>query len=987
MAKYRIGLDVGSTTLKCVVLNENSDIIYKDYKRHYSQIVSKVTEMLEDVMTNTSDSGDTALCISGSAGMGLAENVGISFIQEVYATRVSVRQLLGDVNTVIEIGGEDAKILFLEGGGNGLEVRMNGTCAGGTGAFIDQMATLLGITPESMNELASQHEKIYTIASRCGVFAKSDIQPLLNQGARKPDIAASIFSAVVNQTVAGLAQGREIDGNVVYLGGPLTFMPELRKSFDEMLNIKGICPENSLYYVALGSAYSLTSDVTAKSEPLSEIIRKVNGYKARDDYKTCPPLFENERDYESFKARHAKARVGTKEISADEATDICIGIDAGSTTVKGVAIDGGGNIVYSEYMPNSGNPVPIVKGFIENIYAKFPNAKIISSAVTGYGEDIIQNAFGVDFGLVETIAHFTAAKRFMPNVNFIIDIGGQDIKCFKIRNGAIDNIFLNEACSSGCGSFLQTFAGALSYPIDDFAKLGLFADKPVDLGSRCTVFMNSSVKQAQKDGASIENISAGLSLSVVKNALYKVIRVSSADDLGDNIVVQGGTFLNDAVLRAFEMEIGKDVVRPNIAGLMGAYGAAIYSLEKYQNNKFNTSFIVKSALDSFEHTVRAINCNGCPNNCCLTVNTFSGGKRFIGGNRCEKPVTGKDTSSENHLNMYEFKRKLLGKYQNTKIDGAYINKTIGIPVGLNMFEMLPFWHAFFGSLGYKVVTSPESARELYLSGQHTIPSDTACYPAKLIHGHIDALIKSGVKTIFYPCMTYNFDEKLGDNHYNCPVVAYYPEVIGANVNELGAITFIGDYIGPHRRKDFPAHIRRILNDRLGENFKLGDVKKASDAAFAEYESFMNEIRQCGVDYMEKATASNQPIIVLAGRPYHIDPEISHGIDKLICSLGAVVVTEEAVSPLVDKFPTYVLNQWTYHSRLYAAGQYIAQSDNKHMNLVQLVSFGCGVDAVTTDEVRRILEKEGRIYTQIKIDEITNQGAVKIRLRSLFAALS
>jgi len=985
MARYRIGLDVGSTTLKCVVLDENSSIIYKDYKRHYSQIVSKVTEMLEDLKANTADSNDVALCISGSAGMGLAENVGISFIQEVYATRVSVRQLLGDVNTVIEIGGEDAKILFLEGeGDNALEVRMNGTCAGGTGAFIDQMATLLGITPESMNELASQHEKIYTIASRCGVFAKSDIQPLLNQGARKPDIAASIFSAVVNQTVAGLAQGRTIDGSVVYLGGPLTFMPELRKSFDEMLDIKGICPENSLYYVALGSAFSLLNDADSKSESLSEIIHKVNGYKASDDYKTCPALFESETDYETFKSRHAKAKVGTRNVDSSDKIDISIGIDAGSTTVKCVAIDFSGKIVYSEYKSNSGNPVPIVKGFIENIYAKYPKAKIISSAVTGYGEDIIQNAFGVDFGLVETIAHFTAAKRFMPNVNFIIDIGGQDIKCFKIRNGAIDNIFLNEACSSGCGSFLQTFAGALSYPIDSFAKLGLFADKPVDLGSRCTVFMNSSVKQAQKDGASIENISAGLSLSVVKNALYKVIRVSSADDLGDNIVVQGGTFLNDAVLRAFESEIGKDVVRPNIAGLMGAYGAAIYSLEKYKKNRFESTFIEKSALEIFEHTVRAITCGGCPNNCCLTVNTFSGGKRFIGGNRCEKPITGENTDEENHLNMYEFKRKLLAGYQNTEITDG---KTIGIPVGLNMFEMLPFWHAFFNSLGYKVVTSPESTRELYLSGQHTIPSDTACYPAKLIHGHIDALIKLGVKSIFYPCMTYNFDENLGDNHYNCPVVAYYPEVIGANVNELGAVTFIGDYIGPHRRKDFSAHICRILNDRLGEDFKIKEVKKASDAAFAEYESFMGKIRQCGIDYISKATAAGLPIIVLAGRPYHIDPEISHGIDKLICSLGAAVVTEEAVSNLVDKFPTYVLNQWTYHSRLYAAGQYITQSGNKQMNLVQLVSFGCGVDAVTTDEVRRILENDGRIYTQIKIDEITNQGAVKIRLRSLFAALS
>lgn len=989
MVKFRIGLDVGSTTLKCVILDENSNILYKDYKRHYSQIVSKVTEMLTDVKNIIGNENNVSVCISGSAGMGLAENVGISFVQEVYATRISVNRLLPGSDTVIEIGGEDAKILFLGDSNGSLEVRMNGTCAGGTGAFIDQMATLLNITPDMMNELASQHEKIYTIASRCGVFAKSDIQPLLNQGARKTDIAASIFSAVVNQTVAGLAQGRAIEGNIVYLGGPLTFMPELRKSFDSMLNIKGTCPENSLYFVALGAAYSLGNN--SDTDSLSNIIHKVNNYKAHDDYKTCEPLFKSEDEYETFKKRHEKATVGTREISSDDSIDVCVGIDAGSTTVKGVVIDTDGKIVYSEYMPNSGNPVPIVKNFLQNIYEKYSNIKIVSSAVTGYGEDIIKNAFGVDFGLVETVAHFTAAKKLMPDVNFIIDIGGQDIKCFKIRNGTVDNIFLNEACSSGCGSFLQTFAGALSYSIEDFAKLGLFADRPVDLGSRCTVFMNSSVKQAQKDGASIENISAGLSVSVVKNALYKVIRAANADALGDNIVVQGGTFLNDAVLKAFEMEIQRDVIRPNISGLMGAYGAAIYSYEKYSKNKFTSSIIDKSGLDDFVHTVKAVTCGGCSNNCCLTVNTFAGGKKFIGGNRCEKPVTGKSDSDANYLNMYEFKRKLLSEYQNHGVNPAS-EKVIGIPMGLNMYEMLPFWSAFFDSLGYKVVTSPESTRELYLSGQHTIPSDTACYPAKLMHGHIDSLIKSGARVIFYPCMTFNFDENLGDNHYNCPVVAYYPEVIAANVNELGDISlrrgikFIGDYIGPHKRKEFPSHIMRILNERLNESFDLKSVKKASDNAFDEYEKYMKKVRDCGKDFMKQAEIQKLPIIVLAGRPYHADPEISHGIDKLICSLGAAVITEEAVSDLVEKFPTMVLNQWTYHSRLYACAEYIARSGSNMINLVQLVSFGCGVDAITTDECRRILEDEKRIYTQIKIDEITNQGAVKIRLRSLFAAL-
>lgn len=986
MIKFRIGLDVGSTTLKCVILDKNSNIIYKDYKRHYSQIVAKVTEMLEDVenIIGSANSENVSVCISGSAGMGLAENVGLSFIQEVYATKISVNRLIPDSDTVIELGGEDAKILFLGRNNEPLEVRMNGSCAGGTGAFIDQMATLLNISPDTMNDLASQHEKIYTVASRCGVFAKSDIQPLLNQGAKKSDIAASIFSAVVNQTVAGLAQGRSIDGNVVYLGGPLTFMPELRKSFDSILNTAGVCPENSLYFVALGAAYYL--DDNSAGDSLREIIHKVNKYRTHDDYKTCDPLFRNEAEYKDFKTRHAKANVETVEISESDVTDVCIGIDAGSTTVKCVVINTAGKIIYSEYMSNSGNPVPIVKNFLNNVYNKYPNIKIVSSAVTGYGEDIIKNAFGIDFGLVETVAHFTAAKKFMPNVDFIIDIGGQDIKCFKIRKEIIDNIFLNEACSSGCGSFLQTFAGALGYNIEDFANLGIFADKPVDLGSRCTVFMNSSVKQAQKDGASIENISAGLSISVVKNALYKVIRASSTDALGENIIVQGGTFLNDAVLRAFETEIQRNVIRPNISGLMGAYGAAIYSLDKYQNNSSAGNTISKIDLANFVHTVKAVNCGGCSNNCCLTVNTFSDGRKFIGGNRCEKPTTGKTKTEVDNLNMYEFKRKLLDQYQNTgeKLDSG---RVIGIPMGLNMYEMLPFWSAFFKSIGYKVVTSPESTRELYLAGQHTIPSDTACYPAKLIHGHIDALIKSGVKNIFYPCMTYNFDEKLGDNHYNCPVVAYYPEVISANVNELKNVTFIGDYIGLHRRKDFPAHIMRILNNHLGENFTLKQIKNASDCGFDEYAKYMKKVRDCGIDFLNRAKENNIPLIVLAGRPYHADPEISHGIDSLICSLGAAVITEEALSGLVSRFPTMVLNQWTYHSRLYACAEYIAKSGDNSVNLVQLVSFGCGVDAITTDECRRILEDSGRIYTQIKIDEITNQGAVKIRLRSLFAALN
>ncbi|MDD7647830.1 MAG: acyl-CoA dehydratase activase-related protein, partial [Ruminococcus bromii] len=610
--------------------------------------------------------------------------------------------------------------------------------------------------------------------------------------------------------------------------------------------------------------------------------------------------------------------------------------------------------------------------------------KIQAAASTGYGEEIIKNAFHADCGIVETIAHFTAASKFDPQVDFIIDIGGQDIKCFKIGNGVIDDIFLNEACSSGCGSFLQTFAGALGYSIEDFSKLGLFADRPVDLGSRCTVFMNSSVKQAQKDGASVENISAGLSISVVKNALYKVIRAVDSKAIGQEIVVQGGTFLNDAVLRAFEQEIGHDVVRPTIAGLMGAYGAALYAREKAcakGGELPQSTLLPKDALEVFTHSVKAITCRGCSNNCKLTVNTFSGGRKFISGNRCEKPVTGVK-SSETKYNMFEEKRKLLARYT-YKNTGKPV---IGIPMGLNMYELLPFWHKFFTTLGYDVMTSPASNRQLYLKGQHTIPSDTACFPAKLMHGHVEALLDAGVDAIFYPCMTYNLDEDLGDNHYNCPVVAYYPEVISSNIPKLKETVFIGDYVGLHRRRDFPGKMYEILRRHLKGDFTKQDVKKASDAAYAEYDLYMRAIRAIGDKFLKIAETQNKPVIVLSGRPYHVDPEINHGIDGLICDCGAVLVTEDAVSNKVEKFPTTVLNQWTYHSRLYAAAKYVADRDDKRLNLIQLVSFGCGVDAITTDEVRAILHRGGRIYTQLKIDEITNLGAVRIRLRSLFAAL-
>ncbi len=963
----KLGLDIGSTTIKCVVLDDENKLIYSTYERHYSQITEKIGEILNKVRNEIPEVKNAAVALSGSAGMGVAQDCGIDFIQEVYATRVAANTFIPGTDVVIELGGEDAKILFIT---NGLEVRMNGTCAGGTGAFIDQMATLLNVPLEELDDLAKQAEKTYTIASRCGVFAKTDIQPLLNQGARKADIAKSIFQAVVNQTIAGLAQGREIEGNIVYLGGPLTFMSELRKSFDETLDTKGICPENSLYYVACGAA--LCAEATIDFD---EVIEKVKYYHGSGNFAFNAPLFSSDEEYEEFKARHAKADVVQKELKGYNGKAY-VGMDAGSTTVKGVVLNEDGEMLYSKYVQSKGNPVEIIKEFLEEIYEINPNLNIVSSAVTGYGEDIIKNAFGVDYGIVETIAHFTAAKFFMPDVEFIIDIGGQDIKCFKIHNGAIDNIFLNEACSSGCGSFLQTFANALGYEIADFSKLGLLAKRPVDLGSRCTVFMNSSVKQAQKDGATIEDISAGLSLSVVKNALYKVIRASSPDELGKKVVVQGGTFLNDAVLRAFEQEMGVEVVRPNIAGLMGAYGAALYAKRKSKGEGEST-LARTDELNAFVHEIKTTNCGLCNNNCRLTINSFGGGKRFIAGNRCERPITKRAPS--NDLNMYSYKLSLLETYK--PIEG--VRGKLGIPMGLNMYELYPFWYRFFTELKFEVFKSPQSSRKLYQRGQQTIPSDTVCFPAKLMHGHVQTLIDEGAETIFYPCLTYNFDEHLGDNHYNCPVVAYYPEVIKNNMKDINKVHFIKEYFGIHRPKDFPYKAYEKLSFHFPD-LTLNEVRAAAKKAYAEQEEYRKKIVAKGNAIIKKAEKEHKKIFVLAGRPYHIDPEINHGIDKLISGFDVAIVSEDVVSPRVEKFQTHVLNQWTYHSRLYAAAKYVAT--RKDMELIQLVSFGCGVDAITTDEVREILESNNKIYTQIKIDEITNLGAVKIRIRSLLAAI-
>ncbi len=956
--KLRVGIDIGSTTIKCVMLDKNNVIKYKSYERHLTKINEMVRRML---VTLQEEAGDFArVSISGSAGMGLAKALGIPFVQEVFATKLAIEKFIPSEDVAIELGGEDAKILFLTGGS---EVRMNGTCAGGTGSFIDQMATLMNMSAGDLNELAKAATKSYTIASRCGVFAKTDVQPLLNQGAKKSDVSKSILGAVVNQTLGGLAQGRQVKGNVVYLGGPLTFMGELRNSFDEALGVTGIFPQNSLYFVSVGTALSCEG-----THNIKELIEKLDSLAPSSEYEHSNPLFKGQTEYQEFLSRHNSHDVPeVKNFSGDA----FLGIDSGSTTVKVAIITRDGDFIASMYKPNKGNPVKIVKDFLSNFLAENPNVKIVGSASTGYGEELMKQAFDLGHGVVETVAHTTAARHFMPDVEYIIDIGGQDIKCIKIRNGIVDNIFLNEACSSGCGSFLQTFAQAAGYSIEEFAKLGLFANRPVSLGTRCTVFMNSSVKQAQKDGASIENIAAGLCVSVVKNALYKVIRASNPSELGNKIVVQGGTFLNDAVLRCFEQEMGTQVIRPTISGIMGAYGAALYATAKPMCDKN-----LGATLENLTQEVKESRCKLCTNNCAITINTFDGTRRFISGNKCERP-TKKKTQAQGK-NLYAEKLKLLQSYK--PIGNG---KKIGLPLALNLYEMLPFWHTFFTDLGFCVVSSGISDNETFTLGHSSIPSDTVCYPAKLVHGHVKKLISMGVDGIFYPCLTYNFDEGISDNRYNCPVVAYYPEVIEANMSEVSELIFIKDHIGLHQRRTLPAKLAEILGTHF-EGITLRNVKRALKKAYAEHEAHMKKIAEIGSEILREAEDNDLPVIVLAGRPYHTDPQVNHGVDVLIASYGFSVVSEDAVSAHVQKFKTAVLNQWTYHARMYAAAKYIA--DKKNMNLVQIISFGCGLDAVTSDEMRELLEENEKIYTGLKMDEITNSGAVKIRLRSLFETI-
>ena len=1015
----RIGIDIGSTTVKTVVLSDTGELLFHAYERHYSLVRRKAAEQLRTASGLFADGQETALSITGSAGLGVAKASGLPFVQEVYATAAAVREHVPDTDAVIELGGEDAKIIFF---GNSLEERMNGSCAGGTGAFIDQMATLLNVTVPELDELSLLHSKIYPIASRCGVFAKSDIQPILNQGGRREDIAASIFQAVVDQTITGLTQGRELTGKIMFLGGPLTFLTGLRERFIETLALDeahAVFPKNAECYAAIGAAMCADAGNLCSFNDILLQLDNAADHVGSDH--ALELLFSSDADYAEFSARHAGAAPAAVD-PGSYSGEAYLGIDAGSTTTKLTLIAPDGGILYSYYGGNKGNPVSIILAQLKIIYEQFGDRVVIrSSAVTGYGEDLIKNAFSVDEGIVETMAHLRAARHFDPKVDFIIDVGGQDVKCFKIRKGAVDSIMLNEACSSGCGSFIETFAVAMGYDIEDFAKLGLFAAAPSDLGSRCTVFMNSSVKQAQKDGAPVEAISAGLSISIVKNAVYKVIRAASAEDLGRNIVVQGGTFLNDAVLRAFEREIGSNVTRPAIAGLMGAYGAALSALDtssraaSASEAPAESTLLSSEALDGFTHEAKPTTCGGCTNKCSMTINTFDGGRRYISGNRCSKPL-GKSASTEPNLLKYKYEklRAMHGTGSSASADAstdasARVGKSanadtsasaskdasadtgaggrkgargkIGIPFGLNMFENLPFWFEFFTKLDFEVVLSPESSRPLYIKGQRTIPSDTVCYPAKLMHGHIEELLDMGVDTIFLPCMPYNFNEGISDNNYNCPVVAYYPELLAANIPRLSGVRFLTPYFGLHRKKGFAIKAAEYFKEQF--NIPGSETRAAAKSAFAAYADYTSDIEREADSYIEYARRNGKKIIVLAGRPYHADPEVNHGVDELITSFGLVLITEDSVARRLGKTSRHVLNQWTYQARMYNAARYVVQNDD--MQMIQLVSFGCGTDAITTDELRDILESGDKLYTQLKIDDINNLGAVRIRIRSLIAA--
>ncbi|WP_186431033.1 2-hydroxyacyl-CoA dehydratase [Clostridium sp. BSD9I1] len=975
-----LGLDVGSTTVKIAVLDDYFNVLYSKYERHFSDIKSTMIKVIKETYKIFSDYHVTIM-VTGSGGLAVSKWINIPFIQEVIACTTTIDKFIPETDVAIELGGEDAKITFFRGG---LDQRMNGTCAGGTGAFIDQMASLLKTDAEGLNELARNYNVIYSIAARCGVFAKTDVQPLLNEGAAKEDIAASIFQAVVNQTISGLACGKVIKGNVAFLGGPLCFLSELRQRFIETLNLKEeevIFPENSQIFVAMGAAISSIDGKAIKFSELNDRLKVLNE-DINEETKALQPLFSSEEELLKFKKRHDENKVRTKDIKEHKG-NCYLGIDAGSTTTKVALINEKGELLYSHYGSNEGNPLKSVINVLKDLYGKLPKeARIANSTITGYGEGLIKNALSVDIGEVETIAHYKAADFFLPGVDFILDIGGQDMKCLKIKNGVIDSIMLNEACSSGCGSFIETFANSLNMKVQDFAKEALISKKPVDLGSRCTVFMNSKVKQAQKEGATVGDISAGLSYSVIKNALFKVIKVRNAEGLGEKPIVQGGTFYNDAVLRAFECVSGREAVRPDIAGLMGAFGAAIISKERYKEAHI-TTLIPLEELESFKWNTSMKRCGKCANNCLLTVNNFSDSSKFISGNRCERGVE-KESSSEDVPNLFEYKYKRLFNYIPLKKEEA-IRGSVGIPRVLNMYENYPFWFTFFNELRFRVEISPRSSKTIYELGLETIPSESACYPAKIVHGHIMSLVNRGVNFIFYPSIPYEQKEfKEANNHFNCPIVTSYPEVIKNNMDILNERHI--KFMNPFLPLDDEKKMFRRLRVELSEfNISNVELQRALKLAYEEDKKVKSDIRIKGEEVVKYLNTTGKKGVVLAGRPYHLDPEINHGIPEVITSFGIAVLTEDSIAQLGNvERPLNVVDQWVYHSRLYAAASFVAKE--KDLELIQLNSFGCGLDAVTTDQVQEILNSYGKIYTVLKIDEGSNLGAVKIRVRSLMAAI-
>ncbi|WP_207710489.1 2-hydroxyacyl-CoA dehydratase [Aminipila butyrica] len=977
----KLGIDVGSTTVKVVLMNENNNIIFKRYERHMSNIFEKVSQLMEELYAQVGNE-QVHMTITGSGGLALSQLLDIPFEQEVVACSKAVETMVPETEVAIELGGEDAKITFF---GATVEQRMNGTCAGGTGAFIDQMAVLLNTDASGLNEAAKEHTLIYPIAARCGVFAKTDIQPLINEGASIQDLSASIFQAVVNQTISGLACGRSIKGNVAFLGGPLFFLSELRARFIETLKLKPeniIFPKDSQYFVAIGAALIAQKYDMKYIHDVFQSLKNANP-SALSETKHTNPLFKDFNDYTEFQQRHSRDKIRRKDIRKARGP-LFLGIDAGSTTTKAALIDSENNLLYSFYRSNEGKPLEATMAMLKELYGLMPdNLAIANATATGYGEGLLRAAFKVDLGEIETIAHYKAAEAFLPGVEFILDIGGQDMKCMKIRDGAIYNIMLNEACSSGCGSFIETYAKSVNMDVKSFAKEALFAKTPVDLGTRCTVFMNSKVKQSQKEGATIGDISAGLSFSVIKNALYKVIKLRNADETGEKIVVQGGTFLNDAILRSIELILGKNVVRPDISGIMGAYGAALIAKERYVEGT-ESSIIKLEDMELFTVMNSHTRCKKCENQCLLTINKFNSGEKFITGNRCEKGV-GRESDREELPNLYEYKYKRLFSYEPTA-DAYAKHGVVGLPRVLNMYENYPFWFTFFTELGFRVVLSPPSSKLLYERGMETISSDTACYPAKMVHGHIKWLVDQGVKWIFYPSINYELNEdESAPNHYNCPVVATYPEVIGNNMDEIFAengVTFSHPFL-PYDND--PSLIKELYSRLKGLGVSYQEVVKAVKKGRAEDKHFKDDIKKQGANAIRYAKKNKKKCIILSGRPYHLDPEINHGLDKLINSFDMVVLTEDSVAHLAKmKRPIRVLDQWMYHSRLYKAALVASRDDD--MELVQLNSFGCGLDAVTTDQVEEIMKASNNMYTVLKIDEGTNLGAAKIRIRSLKAAI-